>query len=261
MQVSATGIALIKEFEALRLAGYRDAIGVPTIGWGHTSMAGGTITYEDGTQTTEVIVGKRITREEAERLKQRDTDLFARDVIKMLTRKPLPHQLDAMVSLAFNIGQGNFKKSSVLRHFNNGRDQDAANAFLLWNKAGGKVWPGLTRRREAERSLYLGDVLTASKHAQVKLPGYTTGIRPPVTVAVTEADVANVTPDAPGTPAVKSTTIWSQVAAVLTTVGTAAAQAFGAIDWKVAAVITTGAVAGFAIWTISERLKARSDGR
>jgi hypothetical protein len=60
-----------------------------------------------------------------------------------------------MVSLCFNIGPGNFTRSSVARAFNIGEEARAAEAFLAWNKAGGKVLPGLTRRRAAEKRLFL----------------------------------------------------------------------------------------------------------
>jgi lysozyme len=61
-----------------------------------------------------------------------------------------------MVSLAFNVGLGNFEKSSVLRYHNAGQYQQAADAFLLWDKAAGRVMAGLTRRRHQEREMYLG---------------------------------------------------------------------------------------------------------
>jgi len=259
---SETGLALIRAFEGLRLAGYLDSVKVPTIGWGHTSMAGGIITYEDGTQTSEVIVGKKISRTEADRLKARDTALFEKGLLPLLKRSPRQHQFDAMVSLAFNAGLGNFKKSSVLRHFNAGRDQEAGNAFLMWNKAGGKVLAGLTRRREAERALFLGDLAAASRFAGAKLPEYPTQTgKPAAETAIIPEETGTRPDDNQGTPAAKSTTIWAQGAAILSTLGTAAAQAFGAIDWKVAAVLTTGAVAAFAVYTISERMRhARESG-
>lgn len=256
MQTSETGLAFIRTFEALRLTGYLDAARspVPTIGWGHTAMAGGAITYEDGTKTEAVIVGKTISLAEAKRLKQRDMTQFETAVLKLLKKSPRQHEFDAMVSLTFNIGSDAFKKSSILRKFNAGDVQDAANAFLLWNKSGGRVLAGLTRRREGERALFLGDFALAARHAGVELP------KPRVqakTEPITELqpEESGSRPDQPGTPAAKSTTIWSQIAAILTTVGTAAAQVLGAIDWRVAAVITTGVVVSFGVWTISERLR------
>jgi GH24 family phage-related lysozyme (muramidase) len=258
--VTPTGQKLIAEFEALRLAGYWDAAKPPvaTIGWGHTEAAGGEIRYEDGTVTTRVIIGKRITEDEARRLKERDLGLFASGVERLLKRSPARWQFDAMVSLAYNIGTGAFARSSVLRQFNAGADAKAAEAFLLWIKSGGRVLNGLVRRRNAERALFMGDVDLASKFTQAKLPPYSGGFPSPAETQEAPPPVViadGVKPDEPGTPPMQSTTIWSQIAAVLTTIGTAAAQAFGAIDWKTAAVMTAGGVAVFAIYTISERMR------
>ena len=67
------------------------------------------------------------------------------------------NQFDAMVSLCYNIGAGNFRKSTVLREHRSANYSQAAKAFLMWNKAGGKVLNGLVARREAEKALYLGE--------------------------------------------------------------------------------------------------------
>lgn len=253
MKTSDTGLAFIRAFEGRRLVGYLDSVKVPTIGWGHTEMAGGVITYESGEKTSKVLVGQAISEAEAKRLHAADMMQFETGVLKLLKRSPRQHEFDAMTSLAFNIGVGAFGRSSVLRKFNAGDKQGAANAFLMWNRAGGKALAGLTRRREGERALFLGDVVQAERFAQIHLPRYQVGINPdPPNVP----EETGVRPDeVQGTPAAKSTTIWAQIATVLTTVGTAAAQAFGAIDWKVAAVITSGGVAAFAIYTISERMR------
>jgi lysozyme len=80
---------------------------------------------------------------------------FVIGVAKMLKQKPNQNQFDAMVSLAFNIGLGNFKKSSVLKKFNlDPNDKTIEDSFNLWNKGGGKVLAGLTIRRVAEAKLY-----------------------------------------------------------------------------------------------------------
>lgn len=259
---SETGLALIRAFEGLRLAGYLDSVKVPTIGWGHTSMAGGVITYEDGTQTSEVIVGKKISRTEADRLKARDTALFEKGLLPLLKRSPRQHQFDAMVSLAFNAGLGNFKKSSVLRHFNAGRDQEAGNAFLMWNKAGGKVLAGLTRRREAERALFLGDLATASRFAGAKLPEYPTQTgKPAAETAIIPEETGTRPDDNQGTPAAKSTTIWAQIGNIVSAIVVPVGGFLAGMDWKT--VLSVGVVfaLGFSVYTISERLRhARESG-
>lgn len=261
MRTSGTGLSLIRAFEGKRLTGYLDAARppVPTIGWGHTEMAGGVITYASGEKTTKVLVGQSISELEARRIHERDMMQFETGVARLLKRSPRQAEYDAMVSLAFNIGVGAFGKSSVLRKFNAGDATGAADAFLMWNKAGGKALAGLTRRRNAERALFLGDIALASKYAGVVLPGYGSRIEPAI---VNEPEETGARPDdVQGKPAAQSTTIWSQAAAILTTLGTAAAQALGAIDWKTAAVITAGGVAAFAIYTISERMRhARENG-
>jgi lysozyme len=76
-------------------------------------------------------------------------------VLGALKREPTQEQFDAMVSLCWNIGPGNFRSSTVVREFNKGNTQAAADAFLKWNRANGKVMKGLTNRRKDERSVFL----------------------------------------------------------------------------------------------------------
>jgi lysozyme len=80
---------------------------------------------------------------------------FEEAVEKAVSVKVTENQFSAMVSLCYNIGPGAFAKSSVVKHTNAGDTAKAASSFLLWNKAGGKELPGLTRRREAEKKLFL----------------------------------------------------------------------------------------------------------
>lgn len=145
MKTSPEGIALIKEFEGLRLLAYLDVAGVWTIGYGHTATA---------------RRKQKITREQAYMLLIED--LAAREplVSRALSRPPAQNQFDAMMSLAFNIGVNAFTKSTLLNRFNAGDTAAAANQFLRWVYAGGRKVPGLTRRRRAERALFLRDVAT-----------------------------------------------------------------------------------------------------
>lgn len=141
-KIGAKGLALIKEFEGLRLDAYPDPAtgGEPiTIGYGST---GG---YK---------LGQRITEAEAEALLRHDLQRFERAVSGMVTREPTQNQFDAMVSLAFNVGEGNLKSSTLLKLHNAGDFAGAQGQFVRWNKAAGKVMAGLTRRREAEARLY-----------------------------------------------------------------------------------------------------------
>lgn len=144
MKTNAAGIDLIKSFEGLRLKAYKDPIGIWTIGYGHTSAAG----------PPKVVPGLTITADEAGDILAADLTDYEAAVTQAIKRFANENQFAAMVSLCYNIGPGNFRKSSVCRHFNDGQPAKAASAFLMWNKAGGKVLPGLTRRRAAEMALF-----------------------------------------------------------------------------------------------------------
>ena len=145
MKTSPEGIALIKRFEGCRLKAYKDSVGVWTIGYGHTSMAG----------PPAVTPTLTLTQEAADAILITDLAKYEAAVTKALTRSPTANQFDAMVSLCFNIGPGNFAKSSVVRFFNAGDMDRAANSILLFRKAGGKVLNGLVSRRNAERELFI----------------------------------------------------------------------------------------------------------
>ena len=109
-----------------------------------------------------------ITEHEAERLLQAGLDKFGAKIRNKITAPINENEWGAFLSLAYNIGPGAFAKSSALRKFNAGDKAGAANAILLWNKAGGKVLKGLVRRRVAERDLFLtptGRVLPGTRPA------------------------------------------------------------------------------------------------
>lgn len=146
MHTSAQGHALLHYFESCRLTAYPDPAtgGAPwTIGWGDTGPG--------------VVYGLTITQEQADaRFATRLADEFEPGVRAVLTAPPEQHQFDAMVCLAYNIGLGNFRKSSVVRCFNAGDVLGAASAFLKWNRANGAPMLGLARRRLAEKLLFLG---------------------------------------------------------------------------------------------------------
>jgi lysozyme len=155
MKTGSRGIALIKQFEGLRLDAYQDSAGIWTIGHGHTAQAG----------PPEPQAGLRITKAEAAAILARDLGTYEAAVTGALKRQASQNQFDAMVSLCFNIGPGGFARSSVVSAFNCGDDRRAAEMFLAWNKAGGKVLPGLARRRQAEKRLFLAGATTRTKWA------------------------------------------------------------------------------------------------
>lgn len=140
MKTSSKGIALITEFEGFRSKAYQDVVGVWTIGYGFTL----------GVQP-----GDTITKEQAKRRLARELESYEAAVSRSCTNEPNQNEFDALVCFAFNVGVGGMRKSSVIKAHNRGDHQAAARAFQLWNKAGGVVYAGLTRRRAAEAALYL----------------------------------------------------------------------------------------------------------
>lgn len=136
------GIMLIKQFEGVRLCRYNDAVGVPTIGYGHTK--------------TVLQLPKCISGSKAERL-LRDDLRDAEWCIRNKTQGDLSStEYDALSSFIFNLGCGNYSRSTMLRKLNAGwRGDVIAAQFLRWNRAGGRVLRGLTLRRKAEAYLFL----------------------------------------------------------------------------------------------------------
>jgi lysozyme len=142
MKTSPKGIALIKSAEGLRLKAYPDpgTGGLPwTIGYGSTL----------GVTRTMII-----TEAQAELMLAADLVRFER-AVERLVQVPLTQgQFDALVSFTYNVGEGNFTKSTLLRKLNAGDSEGAAEQFSRWVNAGGKVLPGLVKRRAAERALF-----------------------------------------------------------------------------------------------------------
>ncbi len=138
--MNQAGIDLLTHYEGFRENAYRCPAGIWTIGFGFT----------DGVQP-----GDRMTLAEGQERLRDELKTRGEDVRNVCTRPPNENEFAAMLSLAFNIGQGAFSGSTVLRKHNLGEQAKAADAFLMWVKARGKVLPGLVRRRRAERLLYL----------------------------------------------------------------------------------------------------------
>ncbi|NWA29033.1 lysozyme [Pseudomonas gingeri] len=145
MKTSPNGIAVLKYFESCRLTAYPDPAsgGAPwTIGWGHTGP--------------EVTPGLVWTQEQAD--SQLTSDLVSREqaVSKAVTVPLTQGQFDALVDFVYNLGAGNFQTSTLLSLINAEDMAGAVEQFARWNKAGGKVMAGLTRRRAAEAALFTG---------------------------------------------------------------------------------------------------------
>ena len=145
MQTSEKGIALIKQFEGCKLTAYRDSVGVWTIGYGWTQPVDG----------KPIRAGMTIKQEIAERLLKTGLVSYESDVSRLVKVGLSQGQFDALVSFTYNLGARSLSTSTLLRKLNAGDYAGAADEFLRWNKADGKVLNGLTRRREAERALFL----------------------------------------------------------------------------------------------------------
>lgn len=133
---------LVASFEGLSTKAYLDSGGVPTIGFGHTAG---------------VRIGEVCTPEQAHVWLDCDLQSADASVSRLVSVPVSQNQFDALVSLCYNIGSGNFEKSHVRALLNSHTDPAVvANAFLVWNQVDGKISEGLCRRRSAERAMFLG---------------------------------------------------------------------------------------------------------
>lgn len=141
MHINEAGLDLLMRFEGCRLKAYRDAGGIWTIGYGHTGK--------------DVHPGMTLDHPAAIELLADDVRRFERAVERAVHDVPTTgNQFSAMVCLAYNIGEGGFARSTVLRQHRKGSTRLAGAAFMLWVKVGKRVLKGLVRRRNAERRLY-----------------------------------------------------------------------------------------------------------
>ncbi|MGL4566902.1 MAG: lysozyme [Fusobacteriaceae bacterium] len=139
MKISQKGIDLIKNFEGCRLVAYKCPAGVWTCGFG---------------TTLGVTPGMVITQRQAEKLLENDLIKFEVAVESLVEVLLTQEQFDSLVSFAYNVGNSALKKSTLLQKLNKGDYKGASEEFLRWNKAAGKVLPGLVKRRLAEQKLF-----------------------------------------------------------------------------------------------------------
>jgi lysozyme len=232
MKMTDEGLALIKRFEGFRSQAYRDATGVWTVGYGHTSMAG----------SPAVAAGLTVTRQQAGEILAADVDKFARQVEASLHVKLTDSQFAALVSFAYNVGVSNFRSSSVLRAVN-ARDFAAVPRRLqLWNKAGGRALPGLVARRAAEAQLFLKDESAS---------------RGPAPLEATPVQVSS------GKPASQSTTtlaaVISAMAGIASTLMGSAREAADIFGAKGIGLLLMAVMVGAALWIIRERRRKALD--
>jgi lysozyme len=154
LTVSLAGLKLIQSFEGCerkkgapkgRFKAYIDPVGILTIGWGHTNATG-----------RQFSAGDVWTQAECDEALCEDLSKFESGVRHAVKVQLAPCQFDALVSFAYNCGIGNLKSSTLLRKVNKRDFEGAAREFAKWNRAGGRILPGLTRRRAVEAILFQG---------------------------------------------------------------------------------------------------------
>lgn len=145
MNITDKGIKIIKKYEGCKLTSYLCPAKIPTIGWGNTM-------YKNGSK---VQLGQTITQQEADDLLLHHLNYFAERIKDMLKVTLNDNQFNAILSFAYNCGIGNLRISTLFKKLNiNPSDPTIKEEFLKWNKGGGKILPGLTKRRTEESQLY-----------------------------------------------------------------------------------------------------------
>lgn len=139
-EVNRAGLELIKEFEGFSAQAYADVVGKRTIGFGHLLRAGEN--------------WQHITKAQAEQLLQQDLQEAQRAVGRLISAPLSDNAFSALVSFAFNLGGGALQRSTLRQKINRGEVEDVAREWRRWVWAGGRRWPGLLRRRDAEIMLY-----------------------------------------------------------------------------------------------------------
>ncbi len=160
MKVSPAAIRMIKHHEGVRTRPYRCPALLWTVGVGHViDPSHAAVKYEER-RTLPIPEGwdRSLSMGEVDAILAQDLDRFERGVAR-LCPSAVNHQgqFDALVSFSFNVGLGNLQRSSLRMKHNRGEFDDAADEFMKWTKAGGRVLPGLVKRRTDERALYLID--------------------------------------------------------------------------------------------------------
>ncbi len=161
MKVSKAAIDMIKHHEGVRTKPYRCPALLWTVGVGHViDPTHAMVKYEER-RNLPIPEGwdRTLTMDEVDRILSQDLGRFERGVVR-LCPAAVGRQgvFDALVSFAFNVGLGNLQRSSLRMKINRGELEEAADEFLKWTKAGGRVLPGLVKRRNDERALYLSGV-------------------------------------------------------------------------------------------------------
>lgn len=160
MKVSPAAIEMIKHHEGVRTKPYRCPALLWTVGVGHViDPTHANIPFNER-RSLPIPDGwdRSLTMDEVDTILAKDLARFERGVAR-LCPPALGNQgvFDSLVSFAFNVGLGNLQRSGLRMKTNRGEFEEAADEFLKWTKAGGKVLPGLVKRRKDERALFLGN--------------------------------------------------------------------------------------------------------
>lgn len=227
LSISNNGLALIKRFEGCRLTAYKDSIGVPTIGYGHTNG---------------VKMGQTITQDQADAFLKSDCASAEKSVNSYSKYNWNQNQFDALVSFTFNCGSGNLKTL-----LNNGQRtiSEVSAKITAYNKAGGKVLQGLVNRRAAEKELFDKPVSSSAVSTPVSASSTTAKITKPVSYLQTDPKWKNHNYSAKG----ESKTIGSSGCGVAV-----AAMVIATLKNKSVTPVTT------AEWSMSHGYKALNQG-
>lgn len=254
MHMNKAGLDLVKTFEGLELKAYPDpgTGGDPwTIGYGATR----------GFDMKPIRRGMKITKAQAEQLLIRDLREFEDAVLYAVKRDDLSqNQFSALVSFCFNVGPGNFRKSSVLKAVNAGDDESVPRRLSLWVKAAGRTLPGLVKRRAAEGNLYMKpDALSL----------YAVEIPEPTKLELQEMKEARAQIGAlVGKPMKQSTTVWATLASAGAGIVATGKELYDSAYEYAAGFLTAQTaiwffagigIAGAAVWVIRERARKAAD--
>jgi len=154
MKMSENGLELLKEWEGFKLRMYKDSAGLPTIGVGHlitkSEQASGQITIEG----VAVAYANGLTDQQVLDLLSQDVKPAEQAVTNGVKVALNQNQFDALVSFTFNVGNGAFNGSTLLKVLNQGNYSQVPDQLRRWNKAGGQVVQGLVNRRQNEINLW-----------------------------------------------------------------------------------------------------------
>jgi lysozyme len=163
--INDDGLATIRRFEGLRTKAYKCPAGVWTIGYGHTSAAG----------APKVDAGTVVSTLQAEEILKKDLEKFEGAVTRLVKVPLTANQFAALVSFVYNVGEGAFAKSTLLKKLNKAEYDAVPGELAKWVKAGGRTLTGLVNRRAAEAGLWAKGAFVSSRETAPAAP--VSGIR------------------------------------------------------------------------------------